>query len=179
MPPVAERPSSMADYGVPADTEGLLPWSWAEERLAASRNCWVTTVDARGRPHSMPVWGVWLRGRERWWFSCAATSAKVRRLETNPHVVVAADNTVDVVSLEGVAVRDDGRYLDEVVDAYLAKYGAEIIDAEETPEEARASLSEFIAAGSAYLVTPRVAFGVIEHAEDFGQRATRWRWPAM
>lgn len=92
-------------------------------------------------PHSMPVWGVWLRARERWWFSCAATSAKVGRLETNPHVVVAADNTVEVVSLEGVAVRDDGRYRDEVVDAYLAKYGAEIIDAEETPEQARASTS--------------------------------------
>ena len=69
--------------------------------------------------------------------------------------------------------------LDEVLDGYLAKYGAEIIDAEETPEQARASLSEFIAGGRAYLVTPHVAFGVIERPEDFGPRATRWRWPAL
>ncbi|MEO1056422.1 MAG: pyridoxamine 5'-phosphate oxidase family protein [Actinomycetota bacterium] len=176
MPPVAERPSSMADYGVPSDDEQLLPWEWADERLARSRNYWLTTVDAHGRPHSMPVWGVWLSPHERWWFSCATTSAKARRLAANPNVVVTADDSVEVVSLEGHATPDDGRFRDEVLDAYLAKYGSEIVDSDETPAQARDALAEFIDGGNAYVVTPRLAFGVIERPDDFGPRATRWRW---
>jgi hypothetical protein len=48
----------MTDYGVPEELEGTLPWSWAEERLAESRNFWLVTADGNGRPHAMPVWGV-------------------------------------------------------------------------------------------------------------------------
>lgn len=62
-------------------------------------------------------------------------------------LVVTADSTVEVVSLEGVAARDDGRYSDDVLDAYL--------------------------------VTPQVAYGVIERRDNFGPCATRWRWPAL
>jgi hypothetical protein len=52
----------MPGYGVlPADQgSGLLPWSWALERLRNARNYWLTTVWPDGRPHVMPVWAVWL-----------------------------------------------------------------------------------------------------------------------
>lgn len=49
----------MADYGVATPSWEPLPWSWAAERLMANRNFWVVTVSAGGRPHAMPVWGVW------------------------------------------------------------------------------------------------------------------------
>jgi hypothetical protein len=54
--PRASRPY-MPDNGVvgPAEGRGLLPWSWAEERLIASHNYWVATVWPDGRPHVMPV----------------------------------------------------------------------------------------------------------------------------
>ncbi len=60
--PQASRPY-MPGYGVlgPREGTGLLPWKWAEERLTDSRNCWVVTVWPDGRPHAMPVWGVWER----------------------------------------------------------------------------------------------------------------------
>ena len=48
----------MPGYGVPDDVGGLLPWSWAEERLVSNRNYWVVTVDADHHPHAMPVWGL-------------------------------------------------------------------------------------------------------------------------
>ena len=47
---------------------GLLAWSWAEERLAASNDDWVTTARADGRPHVTPVWGAWLD--DAFWRSC-------------------------------------------------------------------------------------------------------------
>ena len=33
--------------------------------------------------------------------------------------------------------------------------------------------------GPFYGVRPRVAFGFIEHADQFGKTATRWRFPAL
>ena len=64
----------MPGYGIlPADRgSGLIPWAEAERRLAAAHDHWLATVHPDGRPHVMPVWGVWLGGRL--WFSCAVGS---------------------------------------------------------------------------------------------------------
>ena len=58
--PPADRPV-MPGYGIlPADQgSGLLSWAEAERRLTASHDYWVATVRPDGRPHVMPVWGVW------------------------------------------------------------------------------------------------------------------------
>ena len=58
--PVASRPF-LPGYGVlPSDEgSGLLPWEWAEERLTASEHYWCATVRPDGRPHLMPIWGLW------------------------------------------------------------------------------------------------------------------------
>ena len=52
----------MPGYGVlPAEEgRGLLPFEWASERLVRSRSYWVSTVRPDGRPHLMPVWGVFV-----------------------------------------------------------------------------------------------------------------------
>lgn len=162
----------MADYGVPDELEGTLPWSWAEERLAASRNFWLVTVDGAGRPHSMPVWGVWRPDVERFGFSCAGSARKVRNLAANPHVVVTNDDTVHVVSIEGVAERidDDPDRVAAMGRAYQAKYAGE-----EGFDDVDGVIA-FLGQNAAYEVSPRRAFGVIETPEDFGPRATKWVW---
>jgi PPOX class probable F420-dependent enzyme len=158
----------MADYGVPDDEEGLLPWSWAEERLLACRNFWLVTVSGEGRPHAMPLWGVWSPPEQAFWFSCAPGSRKVRNLAANPRVVVAVDDTVECVSVEGRAERlDDDDDRRAAAAAWAAKY------AEPGREE---EMAAFMAAGAVYEVTPERAFGIIEREEDFAVRATRWRW---
>jgi hypothetical protein len=159
----------MPGYGVPDDADGVLPWSWAEERLLGSRNYWVTTATPTGRPHTMPVWGVWLPDAERFWFSCAVEARKARNARANPWVVVAPTDTVEVVSLEGRANEITGGDLTDRVDAYFAKYGTEMgMD--------RDAVADFIAANTSFDVVPHRAFGVIERADEFAQRATRWRW---
>lgn len=159
----------MRAYGVPEDDEGALPWTWAESRLIGSRNYWVTTVSASGRPHSMPVWGVWLAEDERFWFGCAPNARKARNIRSNPYVVVAPTDTVEVVSLEGRAAEATGNNLDQYVDAFYDKYGDEM-------DMDRAGVADFLATNAAFEVTPERAFGIIERAEEFSQRATRWRW---
>lgn len=159
----------MAEYGVPTDPEGALPWEWAAQRLTRCRNFWVTTVDRGHRPHSMPVWGAWCDPDQRFFFSCAPSSLKAGNLAANPNVVVAIDDTVEVVSLEGAAAPlDVGPDADRYIASYVEKYEPDPVKA--------AALTEFVAANSMFCVTPHRAFAVIEREEDFGPKATRWVW---
>ena len=75
--PKASRPF-MPGYGIlDADSgRGLLPWSWAVERLSKSRNYWIASTWPDGRPHCVPVWGVWLD--DGFYFSSGERSRKAR-----------------------------------------------------------------------------------------------------
>ncbi|MBL7494103.1 pyridoxamine 5'-phosphate oxidase family protein [Frankia sp. AgB1.9] len=98
--PIASRPY-MPGYGtLPADEGGgLLPWSWAVERLAASHDYWLATVRPDGRPHVMPVWGVWLG--DALWFSSGEESRKARNLSIRPFATLTTDNAAEPVVVEG------------------------------------------------------------------------------
>ncbi|HUZ25216.1 MAG TPA: pyridoxamine 5'-phosphate oxidase family protein [Streptosporangiaceae bacterium] len=106
--PEISRPH-MPGYGItgPAEGSGLLPWSWAAQRLAAARNYWVTSVWPDGRPHSTPVWGMW--DDTELWFTCAVQSRKARNLRADPRCVVATEDASNPVIIEGNAriVTDD------------------------------------------------------------------------
>jgi hypothetical protein len=78
----ASRPRFAPGYGISDDAEGMLPWSWAVERLTAGRNYWVATTSPDGRPHAMPVWGVWLD--DGLWFGTSGRSRKGRNLARDP-----------------------------------------------------------------------------------------------
>ena len=58
--PRATRPY-MPGYGLlgPTEGSGLLSWQWAHDRLVASHDYWLASSRPDGRPHLMPVWGVW------------------------------------------------------------------------------------------------------------------------
>jgi hypothetical protein len=169
--PTVERPD-MADYGVPDDPSGALPWSWAQERLVSNRNYWVVTASATGRPAATPVWGVWLPRTDRFWFSCSPNARKARNVADNPHCVVMVDDTVECVSVEGRAriadqVADAGA-VDEMVAAYVTKYWDDTA--------VHADMEAFLRGHAIIEMNPDRAFGVIEREEEFAQRATRWRW---
>lgn len=157
--PTASRPF-MPGYGVvgPDEGSGLLPWSWAEERLAGSRYYWVATVWPDGRPHVTPVWGTWDGGAV--WFSCSTRSRKCRNLEADRRCVVTTDDAVRPVVVEGAAERRTDRAAAERLAAQVsAKYGEEIS-------------VDFVLENALYRVRPTWVFGLDE--EDFTGSPTRW-----
>ncbi|WP_214401956.1 pyridoxamine 5'-phosphate oxidase family protein [Pseudonocardia lacus] len=165
--PRAERPH-MPDYGV--DTAAWVPlsWSWAAEKLRSGRNYWVVTVSGAGRPHALPVWGVWDDTEQRFAFSCGPRSRKAADLAANPWVSVAADDTVECLSVEGRAsVLADPARRRAWVERYLAKYVPIAPDL----------TAEFLDANLLVEIAPRRAFGIVERADEFAERATRWSWP--
>src|SRR3954454_8540301 len=97
--PTAGRPY-MPGYGITASEDGLLPWSWALERLTAAHRYWLATAAGDGAPHLMPVWAVW--HEERLWFSSSGRSRKVRNLRAEPRCAIQAGDG-DPLVVHGVA----------------------------------------------------------------------------
>jgi hypothetical protein len=155
----------MPDYGVDTPEWEPLPWAWAAERLGANLNFWVVTVSAGGRPHALPVWGVWDDAEGRFAFSCGRGARKARNLAANPQAVVMTDDTVECLSVEGRAapVADEPR-LEQWIDRYLAKYRPMAPDLS----------AEFIRQGLVLEFVPERAFAIIEREDEFAARATRW-----
>ena len=162
--PSASRPNVPSDYGlVPASEGEILPWSWAEERLAASRNYWVVTVWPDGRPHAMPVWGVWFDGAFH--FGTGGDSRKGRNIAAEPRATVHLESGDEVVVLEGVMaeVTSDAKVIRRFEEVFNPKYGFE-------PGSEELDMAEMGAV--VYRMAPRVAFGWTE--ANFPQNATRW-----
>jgi PPOX class probable F420-dependent enzyme len=139
---------------------GLLPWSWARERLERSHDYWVATVRPDGRPHVMPVWGVWVD--DALWFSSSRRSRKTRNLLANTHCTIATDNAYEPVVIEGDAVLTDdgaaiGAFVAEVNQKYKTDYSIDFFNP---------------ADNACFKVAPEWAFGLTE--SDFTGSPTRW-----
>lgn len=154
----------MPGYGISEDPDGLLAWSWAEEKLVNSRNYWVATVWPDGRPHLMPVWGVW--DGQALWFSGGLRSRKIRNLRAEPRVTITIEDAEDPVVLNGRAeIVTTAGALQTFIDATNAKYGTSY-DVGFLDPTLNATVG----------VHPEWAFGLVQ--KEFGQSPTRWTWPA-
>jgi len=121
--PRASLPWLPAGYDMMTDASrgGLLPWSWAVERLRRAHNYWIGTVRPDGRPHAVPVWGCWLDNE--FMFSTSRESVKAKNLVTNPHCVACPENAVEAIVLEGkVEEVTDRALIESYLNVYNAKY---------------------------------------------------------
>jgi hypothetical protein len=158
--PKASRPH-MPGYGLlPADQgSGLKPWSYAVERLTRTRGYWISTTCPDGRPHSVPIWGVWLR--DVFAFSTGAQSRKAKNFARDPRVVIGVEPTEDSIVLEGVVSRiDDPELIREFKSVYAAKYLMNMDDFSEP----------------VYAVKPVAAFSFASTGEEFTAGSTRWQF---
>jgi nitroimidazol reductase NimA-like FMN-containing flavoprotein (pyridoxamine 5'-phosphate oxidase superfamily) len=105
------------------------PWDDIERILTDAQLYWIITVRADGRPHAVPLVGVWHEGGFA--FCTGQEEQKQRNLDANPQVAVTTGSTgangwnrgKDVV-VEGTAVRvTDADELQSLADAWFAKYG--------------------------------------------------------
>src|ERR1700704_4568586 len=161
--PRATRPY-MPGYGTlgPAEGTGLLPWSWAEERLAASRNFWLTTSWPDGRPHPMPVWAIWGSEGECLWFTSSVGSRKVLNVAADPRCVLATEDAGNPVIVEGVGeIVRDPESIARVIALMNAKYETDYWAAFLDPAE-----------NATVRGRPTWAFGLAQ--DDFTGSPTRW-----
>ena len=132
----------------------MLPWRWAEERLERAQNYWVVTVRPDGRPHAVPVWGVWV---DRC-FYFGGGGRKATNLASNPAITVHLESGTEVVIVEGYydeAAKPGPDLFARIRESYATKYSYR-------PESP----------GQLYTVRPRVVLAWHNLPKD----ATRWRF---
>jgi Pyridoxamine 5'-phosphate oxidase len=160
--PKSSRPHAPG-YGFPEGKKGLLPWSWAEQRLKKSHNYWITTVRPEGSPHTMVVWGLWQDGR--FLFSTGSKSRKARNLGQNPSCIVCTEHANEAVIVEGIAEIADVEARRKLIPIYEKKYKFDL----STMKEDLLSMKEPV-----FAVRPRVVFGLWE--KHFQGKSTRWKF---
>jgi hypothetical protein len=163
--PTASRPY-MPDYEIlpPDQGSGLLPWSWAVERLHASRNFWLATVWPDGRPHVTAVWGVWLDDAA--WFSCGLHARKLINLRANPHCNIASDDSNNPIVIDGEAeVITDLGAIRTFLHALNAKYESDVTE-------------DFLDPGTNASVRVRPITAYAIRHDDFHGSPTRWEFGA-
>lgn len=134
------------------------PWREVRERLVRSRTYWVVTARRDGRPHAVPVWGIWIDGMLV--FDSGRGSRKTRNMLANPEIVVHLESGSEAVVLEGRATRLRDRDLRvRFARAYRRKYDYPF-DPDDPP-------------GIVFRLRPRVAFAF---REELVETATRWRF---
>jgi len=150
------RPDMPAGYSAPGSKPKFVPWSFAEQRLTRSHNYWVCSTRPDGRPHSAPVWGIWLE--RAFYFSTDPASRKGSNLKANPAVSVHVESGNEPVILEGNVELVP---LDKRIDAaYHRKY--------------KIHLLEFPEPVALYSLKPRSVLAWRE--KDFGTSATKWKF---
>jgi hypothetical protein len=133
-----------------------LSWAWAVDHFSKAHNYFLSTTRSDGRPHVMPIWGVWLD--RAFYFSTGRRSRKSKNLTLNPHCVVCPEDASKAVNLEGTARGILEKSLrTRFAAACKKKYDWDMSDTKEP----------------IYEVRPRVIFGIAESAEA---NPTRWRF---
>jgi len=160
--PSASRPH-IPGYGLPEGNQGLLRWSWAEQRLKKSHNYWITTVKPDGSPHVMVVWGLWQDGRL--FFSTGSQSRKARNLKINPNCVVATEKANEAIIVEGVAELADVPARRKFLGQYTRKYHWDM----SSMKQDILSMKEPV-----FAVRPKVVFALWE--KYFQTKSTRWKF---
>lgn len=155
--PRRERPGFPEGYGISRKEEGMLSWEWLSQRMEKAKNYWVGSTRPDGRPHSMPVWGVWVD--DSLYFGTGTDTRKARNLAENPAMLIHLESGDEVVILEGQAqVAEDSAVLARVDDAYEAKYKMRAVSENKDAVW--------------YTLRPRVALAWTE--KEFPINATRW-----
>lgn len=166
--PIADRADLSPDYGG-RDNAGreptLLPWEWAEERLIAATNYWVTTTGGDGLPHPRPLWGLW--HESTFLFTVLRSARTARNLAADPHAAVNLESAREVVILDGPVSEVQWEGLEPVFAVWLEKYASEGV----TAGAVDATVDRAV-----YRLQPRQAHGWT--LSTFPSDLTRWRFPS-
>ena len=103
-------------------------WSDIDRRLADAQLYWIVTVRNDGRPHAVPLCGVWRD--ETFYFCTGDAEQKMRNLDHDSHVAVLAGHlgtdgwaTGKDITVEGVAERvTDDDQLQSLAEEWRTKY---------------------------------------------------------
>lgn len=96
MEPIAELLQFPEEYGKPA---AKLEWAGVRGQLELAERYWIATTRPDGRPHVVPVDGIWME--ELWYYGGSDKTVHQRAVSANPHVVMHLEDAMRAVIVEG------------------------------------------------------------------------------
>jgi hypothetical protein len=81
----------------------VLAWEEVRTQLEEAPAYWLATVRRDGRPHTVPLDGVWLD--DVWWYGGAPETVHMRAVATDPRVVMHLADPHSAVIVEGIVRR--------------------------------------------------------------------------
>ena len=121
--PRARRLRFPPGYG---SSRRTLPWASVRERLVEARTYWLATTRADGRPHAVPLDGIWVD--DVWWYGGAPGTVHIRNVEARPDAVLHLPDPMAAVIVAGavrrVTLEDDvAQRLADACNTKYADYG--------------------------------------------------------
>ena len=95
-------------------------WRAMEARLGREMTIWVATVRRNGRPHTVPVWFVWLD--QKIYFATGADTQKFANLFHNQKTSLSLPDPDKVLIIEGEAHVSDRTTVDMMAEHFYHKY---------------------------------------------------------
>jgi hypothetical protein len=117
---VARQLTLPRSYGAP---DRVLSWTEVEQKLVKSKSYWLATTRRDGRPHTVPVDGIWLEGAL--YFGGDPATVHIRNLRSDPRVVVHTESGESPVIAEGTAewYQPSHDEISGLIEATRTKYG--------------------------------------------------------
>ena len=161
MQPQVGRPTmpDRWEYGTEPSGPPDLAWPQIRDRIAAADVYWLATTRADGRPHVVPIGGVWID--DALYLTLGPSTVSARNAAGNPAAVVHLEDANDAVIIEGTIQRP--AHIDvpaAASDAYGVKYDG-------TWDPADPDMPYWV-------VRPRVV--MTWRSDDIRGSAVRWRF---
>ena len=118
--PRVEQLGIPPEYGAPSK---LLDWASVDARLAEATHYWLATVRPDGRPHVVPLDGLWID--RRYYFGGVASTVKHANLMANPRATVHLEDAGAATIVEGTCAitLPSEEQAEALVAASISKYG--------------------------------------------------------
>lgn len=118
--PTVEQLAIPPQYGNPGT---LLAWPDVETRLAGASHYWLATTRPDGRPHVVPLDGLWVDGR--WYFGGADTTVRHRNLLADGRAALHLADATSAVIVDGVCTieQPSDEFASDLAARSKAKYG--------------------------------------------------------
>lgn len=120
MEPIAELLQFPNGYGTATTT---LKWDVVRAALESAERYWVATAREDGRPHVVPVDGIWLDGL--WYYGGSPEAVHQQTVRANPQVVMHLEDAMKAVIVEGEvrSTKPSKSLAQRLVAASKRKYG--------------------------------------------------------
>lgn len=120
MEPTAELLDFPEGYG---KATGTLAWTAVRAELERAQHYWVATVRPDGRPHVVPVEGLWID--DAWFYSGSKETVHYRSVAANPQAVMHLEEATKAFIVEGEVLPIDPAqtFVARLAKASRQKYG--------------------------------------------------------